>query len=120
MIGATRFGRMWRKMMRAVGGAQRAGGLDELLLAQREDLAADDARHVGPAGERDDEDHDRQAGLDQVAVDGTHEREDDGGQEEDDARREAQRPVAGRETAEAAGARAACAMAAADDRDAAS
>src|SRR6478752_10393997 len=38
-----------------VGGAEREGGLDVLLLADRQDLAADDARHVGPAGERDHE-----------------------------------------------------------------
>ncbi len=44
---------------------QRARRLDELLLAYRQDLAADDARDVGPADERDREDHDAQARLDQ-------------------------------------------------------
>ena len=41
--------------------------LDELLLAQRQHLAADDPRHVGPARERDHEDDDAEAGLDQAA-----------------------------------------------------
>ena len=48
-----------------VRGAGGAGGLDELLLAQRERLAADDARHVGPARDRDDEDDHADPGLDQ-------------------------------------------------------
>ena len=39
-----------------VGRAERARRLHELLLAQREHLAADDARDVGPVDERDDRD----------------------------------------------------------------
>ena len=42
-------------------------GLDELLLADREHLAADDARDVGPVGGDDDRDDDRQARLQQAA-----------------------------------------------------
>ena len=51
----------------AVRRAERARRLHELLLAQREDLAAHDARDVGPVDDRDDHDHDRQSGLDQAA-----------------------------------------------------
>ena len=39
-----------------VAGAQTARGLDELLLAERDDLAADDTTDVGPAEEADDDD----------------------------------------------------------------
>ena len=54
-------------MIRRLDAPERAGGLDELLLAQRQHLAADDARDVGPVDDRDDHDHDRQPGLDQAA-----------------------------------------------------
>ena len=49
-----------------VRGAQRAGRLDELLLAQGQDLAAHDARDVGPVDDRDDHDDDGEAGLDEA------------------------------------------------------
>ena len=45
--------------------AERARGLDELLLAQRQHLPADDPRHVGERGQRDHEDDHGQAGLDE-------------------------------------------------------
>ena len=67
MIGAIRFGSSSRKMIREFVEPDGARGLDELLLAQRERLAADDPRHVGPAGDRDDEDDDAEARLDQAA-----------------------------------------------------
>ena len=54
-------------MIRRLQAPSDCDGLDELLLAQREHLAADDARDVGPVGEHDDRDHDRQAGLQRAA-----------------------------------------------------
>ncbi len=54
-------------MMRRLEAPERASGLDELLLAQRQHLAAHDARDVGPVDDRDDHDHHRQARLDQAA-----------------------------------------------------
>ena len=42
-------------MMRALLGTHRAGRLDELLLAQRHELGADDTRGGEPRGEGDDD-----------------------------------------------------------------
>ena len=49
--------------MRSVAGAERAARLDELLLPDRQRVAADDACDVRPAEERDHEDHEAEAGL---------------------------------------------------------
>ena len=54
-------------MIRRFDAPERAGGLDELLLAQRQHLAAHDPRDVGPVDDRDDHDHHREARLDQAA-----------------------------------------------------
>ena len=42
--------------------SERAASMNSFSRSES-DLAADDARHVGPLGERDHEDHDRQARL---------------------------------------------------------
>ena len=57
MIGPTMFGRMWRTMIRARRRARRAGRLDELLLLQRQHLAAHDPGDVHPeeTGEHEDD-----------------------------------------------------------------
>ena len=47
--------------MYGAAGAQAAGGVDELPLAQRQRLAADDPADVGPVEEADDEDQQRDA-----------------------------------------------------------
>ncbi len=50
--------------MRGGAGTEAAGGVDELALAQRQCLAADDPADVGPAGEPDDrDDHDDAQGV---------------------------------------------------------
>ena len=67
MIGAVRLGRISWKMIRVCEAPGDARRLDELLLAQRERLPADDPRHVGPARERDHEDDHAEARLDQAA-----------------------------------------------------
>src|SRR5207248_1364157 len=64
-------------------GTQRPRRLDELLLAEREHLAADNPRDVRPVGERDHEDYGRQPGLDQRAAAAHHEPEDQPGREQE-------------------------------------
>ena len=53
--------------MRMLLGAGGARGLDELLLAQRQRVAAHDARDVRPREDRDHRDHDRDPRLDEPA-----------------------------------------------------
>ena len=63
ITGPSAFGRMWRTTWRGTG-AQRARGLDELLLAQREELRAHQPRHRHPAKAADHEhDQDEDADL---------------------------------------------------------
>ena len=54
MMWERKEGTMWRKMMRMLRGAGELGRGDEILLAQRQEAAADDARKLGPADQRDD------------------------------------------------------------------
>src|SRR4029453_11699814 len=49
-----------------VGEPQRSGGLDELLLPDRQDLPSDDAADVRPGEQGDDRDDQGDAGLDQA------------------------------------------------------
>jgi hypothetical protein len=46
---------------RTVAGAERARRLDEVALAQRQHLGANDAREVGPVDESEDQHHHPQA-----------------------------------------------------------
>ena len=55
MIGPMQFGRMWRNMMRRSTRPCGVRRLDELLLPQREERAADDTCEVHPEQERKDE-----------------------------------------------------------------
>ena len=48
---------MCRKMIRMFEAPRRVRGLDVLLLLQRQHLTAHDARDVGPAEEREHDDH---------------------------------------------------------------
>ena len=64
MTGPMAFGRMCRTICRDVGRAQAARRLDELLLAQREELGPHQARHRHPAKTADDaDDQDEDAEL---------------------------------------------------------
>ena len=60
MVG-TRWGRMWRKRMRARLGADRPFRLDEFALGQRARLGVGDARDLRPVHHGDDQRHDPQA-----------------------------------------------------------
>ena len=56
MIGATRCGSTCERMIRPSLAPDHPGGLDELLLSDREHLGAHDPRRVEPAEEAEDED----------------------------------------------------------------
>ena len=55
MMWLVKEGSMWRKMIRSWLAPGEFGGDDEILLAQRQEAAAHDAREVGPADQRDDD-----------------------------------------------------------------
>ena len=59
------FGKMWRVMMREIGGSHGAGGLDEFFFADGQDLGADQARVAHPAGNREGENQVGHAGAEE-------------------------------------------------------
>ena len=65
MSGWTMFGRMWRTQDAGVGGAEGAGGLDELALTDGHDLRADQSCVADPAGKRQGQNEVEQAGAEE-------------------------------------------------------
>ena len=72
---------MWRRQDADLVGAERLGGLDELLPLQAEGLAADDAGHVEPLGEADGDEDDDEAAAEE---DDHQDDEEDEGQRVED------------------------------------
>ena len=64
ITGPMALGRMWRHDLAQRRGAEAPRRLHELLLAQRQELGADEPRHRHPAEAADDrDDQDEDAGL---------------------------------------------------------
>ena len=69
MTGPTALGRMWRTTWRNGRRPEAARRLDELLLAQRQELGADEPRHRHPAEAPDhhhDQDEDARLGAERL------------------------------------------------------
>ena len=69
ITGPSELGRMWRTTWRGTDGAERARRLDELLLAQREELRPHQPRHRHPAKAADhqhDQDEDADLGAERL------------------------------------------------------